>query len=114
MSREILDSLSPDQVAALPFPWFKPFFIGLCRKYVATQEIAEAIAAEFLVDGMDINEDWCQNHFASENHEPNFVLGLVGGKGSRVDDFSLNMVTYLSKLMRPNRFKVLQVFDADK
>lgn len=94
-SGQILDALSPKQIAALPWPRFTPFFKGLCRMYTETQEITAAIAAEFLVDGMNIDDEWCRTHFEhdSENSERNFALGLVAGKGSRIDDFSLNEVT---------------------
>lgn len=93
-SQEILDSLLPDQVALLPFPRFDPFFKGLCRTYIATLEVTAAIAAELLVDGMDIDEDWCHHHLSpSENGELSFALRLVRGKGSRIADFSLNKVT---------------------
>lgn len=93
-SREILDSVSADQIVALPLPQFAPFFKGLCRKYIETQEVTAAIAAELLVDGMNLDEEWCQLHFhASESDELNFALGLVDGKSSRIDDFSSNQVT---------------------
>lgn len=93
-SQEILDSLSPDQVAVLPFPRFEPFFKGLCRTYIATLDVTAAIAAEMLVDGMDISEDWCHDHLSPlENDELSFALRLVRGKGSRIADFSSNEVT---------------------
>lgn len=57
----------------------------------AAWEVTAAIAAELLVDGMDLSEDWCRLNFhASECDELAFALGLVSGKGSRIDDFSLN------------------------
>lgn len=93
-SNQILDCGSAEQIAALPLPQFGPFFRGLCRKYIETQEVTAAISAELLVDGMDIDEEWCQSHFdASESDELNFALGLVSGKSSRIDDFSGNHVT---------------------
>lgn len=93
-SREILDSVSADQIAALPLPQFTPFFKGLCRKYIETQEATAAIAAELLVDGMDLSKEWCQLYFyASESDEFAFALRLIIGKSSRIDDFSSNQVT---------------------
>jgi hypothetical protein len=93
-SQEVLDSISADQVAALPFPRFEPFFKGLCRTYTKTLEVTAAIAAEFLVDGMDIDEEWCYAHIStSEIDELNFALRLVRGKGSRIADFSSNEIT---------------------
>ncbi|KAK2797611.1 hypothetical protein FQN50_009124 [Emmonsiellopsis sp. PD_5] len=93
-SQEILDSVSADQIAALPLPRFAPLFLGFCRTYIETQEVTAAIAAELLVDGMNIDGEWCRTHFHSpQSDELNFALRLVRGKRSRIADFSLNEVT---------------------
>jgi hypothetical protein len=93
-SREIIDSISPDQIASLPFPRLAPFFKGFCSTYIATQEGTAAIAAELLVDGMDVDEEWCHAHLSTlERDELNFALRLVRGKRSRIPDFSSNEVT---------------------
>lgn len=93
-SKEILDSVSIDQIAALPLPRFAPLFMGFCRTYIETQEITAAIAAELLVDGMNLDGEWCRTHFhASQIDELNFALRLVKSKGSRIADFSPNEVT---------------------
>ena len=93
-SRELLDSFSPDEIATLPFPRFTPLFKGFCRTYVEAQEATAAMAAECLVDGMNIDEEWCHLHFdAFEHAESSFALKLVKGKRSRIDDFSPNQVT---------------------
>jgi hypothetical protein len=53
-----------------------------------------AIAAEQLVDGMNLDEDWCSNHISQERHkELNFALQLVAGKDSRISDFTTNTIT---------------------
>lgn len=93
-SREILDSVSADQIAALPLPRFVPLFMGFCRTYIETQEVTAAIAAELLVDGMNLDGEWCRTHFhASQIDELSFALRLVRGKSSRIADFSPNEVT---------------------
>ena len=93
-SQEILDSFSANQVATLPFPRFAPFFTGLCRTYIETKDAMAAIAAEALVDGMNLDEEWCKAYLpATHNDELNFALRLVRGKSSRIADFSPNEVT---------------------
>ncbi|EEQ29707.1 uncharacterized protein MCYG_02526 [Microsporum canis CBS 113480] len=93
-SKEILDSMSADQIATLPLPRFAPLFIGLCSTYVKTREVTAAIAAEMFVDGMDIDKDWCHVHFLSSHPDVlSFALNLVRGKASRIADFSMNEVT---------------------
>ncbi|OJD20445.1 hypothetical protein ACJ73_08219 [Blastomyces percursus] len=92
-SKQILDCFSAGQLAILPLPRFAPFFIGFCRSYVKKQEITSAIAAEMLVDGMDLKEEWCWTHFESESEELSFALRLIDSKQSRISDFSPNTVT---------------------
>ncbi|PGH07428.1 hypothetical protein GX51_01727 [Blastomyces parvus] len=71
-SPKILDSVSADQLATLPLPRFVPLFMGFCRTYIETQEVTAAIAAELLVDGMNLDEEWCQTHFhTSQSSELN-------------------------------------------
>ncbi|KAG5291482.1 hypothetical protein I7I48_03304 [Histoplasma ohiense] len=68
--------------------------MGFCRTYIETQEITAAIAVELLIDGMNLDGEWCRTHFhASQIDELNFALRLVKGKGSRIADFSPNEVT---------------------
>ena len=52
------------------------------------------MAAEALVDGMNLDEEWCRASLpATQSDELNFALRLVRGKGSRIADFSPNEVT---------------------
>ncbi|PGH05957.1 hypothetical protein AJ79_06646 [Helicocarpus griseus UAMH5409] len=93
-SKGILDSMSAEQVATLPFPKFAPLFVGFCRTYIETQEVTAAIAAELLVDGMNIYEEWWRARFdASQSGLLNFALRLVEGKASRIADYTPNEVT---------------------
>ena len=93
-SKELLDTVPAHQIATLPLPRFAPLFRGLCTIYIETREVTAAIAAEMLVDGMDIDEHWCHRHF-DPSHQAvlNFALNLVRGKASRIADFSMNEVT---------------------
>ncbi|DAA78171.1 TPA_exp: Uncharacterized protein A8136_5874 [Trichophyton benhamiae CBS 112371] len=93
-SKELLDTVPAHQIATLPLPRFAPLLRGLCTIYIETREVTAAIAAEMLVDGMDIDEHWCHRHF-DPSHQAvlNFALNLVRGKASRIADFSMNEVT---------------------
>ncbi|EQL37431.1 hypothetical protein BDFG_01040 [Blastomyces dermatitidis ATCC 26199] len=111
-SRELLDSFSPDEIATLPFPRFTPLFRGFCRSYIETQEATAAMTAECLVDGMNINEEWCHAHFdPPESAESGFALRLVNSRGSRIDDFSLNQVTcFIPDLQEAQRLQRIPGF----
>ena len=93
-SREIFDLLSIDEVVKFPFPRFVPFFAGLCEMYVDAREVMAMIAAEALVDSMNLDEKWCRDRLQNINPEiVDIALGLVSGKHSRISDFSPNQVT---------------------
>jgi hypothetical protein len=71
-----------------------PFFEGLCREFYDTRDNLPPIAAEQLVYGMNLDEDWRRNHMSPERHrELNFALGLVAGKDACISNFSTNSVT---------------------
>ncbi|EEH37504.1 hypothetical protein PAAG_07922 [Paracoccidioides lutzii Pb01] len=80
--KEVFNSLSADQVAILPFPQLELFFTSLCRPYIKKLEVIAAIAAEMLVDGMDIDEMCCRRCFDDPEQaaELNFALKLAWGK----------------------------------
>lgn len=90
-SKEIYDIVSADDLTKLPIPRLAPLFSGLCRMYMESREATAAIAAEMLVDGMDLSKDWCRERLSGKALD--FALGLVEGKASRVSDFQENKVT---------------------
>jgi hypothetical protein len=93
-SHEITDLVPAGSVALLPMPRLAPFFEGYCQKFCDTRDDLSAIAAEQLVDGMDLDADWCSNHISPERHkELDFALVLVAGKHSRISNFTPNTVT---------------------
>ncbi|ERF74383.1 hypothetical protein EPUS_02070 [Endocarpon pusillum Z07020] len=93
-SKEILDVLSPDAIASLPFPSLGAFLGGLCSRYIKSRDVVYAMAAEQLVDGMDIDTAWCHVHLAHlPPVEQKFASDLVAGKRGRMDDFSENKIT---------------------
>lgn len=93
-SKDILDALSPDVILSLPFPSLGPLMGGSCTKYIQTRDIVYAMAAEQLVDGMDIDLAWCQKHLTHlSSDEQQFAHDLVEGKRDRMDEFSGNEIT---------------------
>jgi hypothetical protein len=93
-SSQILDVISPDDVSNLPIPRLPSFFTGLCRKYLESKDDVAMIAAEQLVDGMDLDSSWCTRNLGSTSVEMHqLVNGLIAGKNSRIDDFSGNTIT---------------------
>jgi hypothetical protein len=51
------------------------------------------IAAEQLVDGMDLDSGWCTRNLGISVEMHQLVNGLIASKKSRIDDFSGNTVT---------------------
>ncbi len=50
------------------------------------------MAAEQLVDGMDLTHEWCRLHLSTyQAAELKFAVTLVEGKGSRVADFNMDL-----------------------
>ena len=93
-SQQILDIIPMETLVSLPMPSLLPFFRGLCRNYCETNSAVYAIAAEQLVDGMDLDEVWCRKHMPGlDSKELAYAMTLVEGKSSRIDDFSPNSVT---------------------
>jgi hypothetical protein len=45
-SKEILDVLSPDAIASLPFPSLGAFLGALCSRYIQSRDVVYAMAAE--------------------------------------------------------------------
>ena len=90
---QILDLISPDDVSNLPIPRLPSLFAGLCQRYLQSKDDAAMIAAEQLVDGMDLDSGWCTRNLCNTSVEMHqLVNGLLAGKKSRVDDFSGNTV----------------------
>jgi hypothetical protein len=94
ISKQILDLCGPEEVRFLPVPHLAPYLVGLCSRYLEFEDDIAMIAAEQLVDGMDIDQDWCTNHLKGANSNVcQLVARLVAGKESRLDDFNGNKIT---------------------
>ncbi|KAI9676670.1 MAG: hypothetical protein M1829_002988 [Trizodia sp. TS-e1964] len=93
-SRELMDLVPVSLIPKLRLPRLAPLFEACCRKYCETREDMSAIAAEQLVDGMNLDEDWCRKNMSPARlEELNFALKLVAAKKSRISAFTHNIVT---------------------
>ena len=85
--------ISPDDVSNLPIPRLPSLFAGICQRYLESKDDVAMIAAEQLVDEMDLDSGWCTRNLGNTSVEMHqLVNGLLAGKKSRVDDFSGNTV----------------------
>ena len=93
-SSQILDSLGDPSMSGLRFPRLSALFSGLARKYLESGDDMAMIACEQLVDGMDLDQEWCERHLSSvETGVHELAAKLVRQKASRLDDFNGNAVT---------------------
>lgn len=93
-SSQLTDLLPETQLRRLPFPRLPSFFSSLCQRFIETNDAVARIAAEQLVDGMNIGHAWCDGHLAGVSKEVRqLAKRLVDDKDSRLDDFSENLVT---------------------
>ena len=108
-SKEILDSFLAEDLRLLSFPRLVPFFLGHCTRYCNSKAVDSAMAAEQLVDGMNLDEAWLGAQLpAMTSDEISFATKLVREKTSRMDDFSTNQITcYISD--KNEAMKVLEI-----
>lgn len=89
-----LDMIPREHVRSLPFPRLPPLLIGYAKRYVETRDDPSVIAAEQLVDGMDLDEAWCEKHLDGVELEAvDVVMDRVRSKSQRLEDFSENTIT---------------------
>lgn len=67
ISKEV-QGLDPNTIANLPLPRLAPLISGLGRRYLDTRDDVSMIALEQLVDGMNPDEQWVQQHL--EDSDP--------------------------------------------
>lgn len=71
-------------------PKLLPFFRGLCRRYCESNDLAFAMAAEVLIDGIDLDASWYRmNLNITLPGELIFALKFVKDKDSRIFDLLL-------------------------
>ena len=93
-SFELLDLIPEDRITSLPFPFLGPLLSSCSQRYTSSQDVIPAMAVDGLVDGMDLDESWCERNLI--NIEPKsleFVLSRVRSRSSRIDYFSPNTIT---------------------
>lgn len=100
ISSHILDTdgIQDDDIHAMSFPRLHPLLVGYARRYIDEQDDSSMIAAEQLVDGMDVDAPWCDRHLSRESAAVvALITNLVQTKTSRLDDFSGYEVTCFIK-----------------
>ncbi|EPE06099.1 hypothetical protein F503_02928 [Ophiostoma piceae UAMH 11346] len=92
------DGLRASDIRSLSLPRLSRLLVGFARRYLDQKDDTAMIAAEQLVDGMDVDESWCARHLRGESQSViSLIRGLVQGKASRLDDFSDYHVTCFLK-----------------
>ncbi|KAL4918675.1 hypothetical protein BDW62DRAFT_210294 [Aspergillus aurantiobrunneus] len=85
-SEQILDLFSRGEIQNLPVPRLPVFFIGLCLRFVETNDCMARIAVEQLVDGMNLDGDWIESNLGGATLEVRELAAqLVAEKTSRYD-----------------------------
>ncbi len=93
-SSQIMDLIPPTEIHRLPIPKLPVLLVGLCRRFLDSHDDVALIAAEQLVDGMDLDEGWCERNLSTISSDVLDIANrLVAGKASRLDDFSENTIT---------------------
>jgi hypothetical protein len=93
-SRQVLDLVPNDEIKYLPIPRLAPFFIGLCRRFLESNDGMARIAVEQLVDGMDLDEQWIKTNLNNTRPEIlRLAMKLVSEKMLRCDEFLDDPVT---------------------
>jgi len=112
-SSQIMDLIPATDLTSLPIPRLPPFFIGLCQRYIDSHDDIAMIAAEQLVDGMDLDEAWCSRNLQNASQEVyQLATRLVEGKDSRLDDFSENTITcFISNAGEAKRLKQIPGYE---
>ncbi|KUJ16023.1 uncharacterized protein LY89DRAFT_735167 [Mollisia scopiformis] len=93
-SSQIMDLIPPAEINQLPIPRLPVLLVGLCRRFLESHDDVAMIAAEQLVDGMDLDDGWCDRNLSGVSSAVlEMSSRLVAGKTSRLDDFSENTIT---------------------
>jgi hypothetical protein len=112
-SSQIMDLISLDEVGNLPIPRLPSLFTGLCWRYLESKDDVAMIAAEQLVDGMDLDSEWCTRNLRGISVEiRRLANGLIAGKKSRIDDFSENTVScFITNAKESGRLRLIPGYE---
>jgi hypothetical protein len=112
-SSQIMDLIPPAEISNIPIPRLPPLFAGLCRRYLESNDDVAMIAAEQLVDGMDLDGSWCTRNLCNASVEVHqLASGLIAGKQSRIDDFSENKVTcFITNAEEAERLRLIPGYE---
>ncbi|KAJ4590696.1 hypothetical protein HRR94_000046 [Exophiala dermatitidis] len=84
--------LEIEEIKRIPMPTLPSFVQYLCLLFFRDGDDMYQIRLEQLVDGMNIDEEWCRKTVSDEG-QLQYLLKLVNSKVDRIDDFSGNLVT---------------------
>ncbi|MCJ1475797.1 hypothetical protein MMC13_004461 [Lambiella insularis] len=91
-SHDILETSTVEQIANIPIPTLPSLVQYLYALVCSGKDPMPRIRIEQLVDGMNIDEQWCKENLFDES-QAQYVLNLVNSKKDRIDNFSGNLVT---------------------
>lgn len=87
-SHEIQDLVAADEIRQLPMPRLPPYFIGLCRRFLESNDDIARIAVEQLVDGMHLDDEWVYINLGDAPRQVReLAMRLVAERPSRCDEF---------------------------
>ncbi|TVY92921.1 hypothetical protein LAWI1_G004653 [Lachnellula willkommii] len=112
-SSQIMDLIPPAEVGNIPIPRLPSLFAGLCRRYLESNDDVAMIAAEQLVDGMDLDGGWCTRNLRNTSFEIHQLANrLIASKQSRLDDFSENTVTcFIANAEEAERLRLIPGYE---
>lgn len=91
-SNDILGSLSVETIKRTPIPNLHSLIQYYCGLYLDSGDDMHRIRLEQLVDGMNVDRQWCEKNITDKTHS-DLVVGLADSKSSRIDEFTGNLVT---------------------
>ncbi|OCT44579.1 hypothetical protein CLCR_06249 [Cladophialophora carrionii] len=91
-SLEILDYLTVEDITQTPIPTLPSLLCYLCLLSFSSGDPVHRTRMEQLVDGMNIDKEWCKENLPDHLHAQ-YVMNLVDGKRDRMGDSSGNFVT---------------------
>ena len=112
-SSQITDLIPLAEVGNIPVPRLPTLFVGLCRRYLELNDDVAMIAAEQLVDGMNLDEDWCSRNLCKTSLQiQELANGMIAGKQSRIDDFSENAITcFITNTEEAERLRLIPGYE---
>lgn len=91
-SKDILGSLPVETIKRALIPSLDSLIEYCCGLYLDSGDDMHRILLEQLVDGMNVDRQWCEKNIKDKTYS-DLVVRLADGKSSRIDEFKSNLVT---------------------